>query len=107
MYEHPQLESADAKLTYPKYTGRKPREQKDVRRLTAVAGTQLEYTMHLNKPVAQARLVAADDSMVIELKTNPKEPVALLPGHVLTRTGVYKLELVDAAKRQNKYSPQF
>ena len=107
VYEHPQLESADAKLTYPKYTGRKPREQKDVRRLTAVAGTQLEYTMHLNKPVAQARLVAADDSMVIELKTNPKEPVALLPGHVLSRTGVYKLELVDAAKRQNKYSPQF
>jgi len=107
VYEHPQLESADAKLTYPKYTDRKPREQKDVRRLTAVAGTQLEYTMHLNKPVAQARLVAADNSMVIELKTNPKEPVALLPGHVLSRTGVYKLELVDAAKRQNKYSPQF
>ncbi len=106
VYEHPELESADAKLTYPKYTGRKPREQKDVRRLTAVAGTQLEYTMHLNKPVAKARLIAADNS-IIELKVNPKEPVALLPGHVLSQTGVYKLELVDAAKRQNKYSPQF
>jgi hypothetical protein len=106
VYEHPQLESADAKLTYPTYTGREPREQKDVRRLTAVAGTQLEYTMHLNKPVAQARLVAADDS-VIELKVAPKEPVALLPGHVLSKPGRYRLKLVDTAKRQNKFPPLF
>jgi len=106
VYEHPALESADAKLTYPKYTAQKPSEQKDVRRLTAVAGTELEYTMHLNKTVIKAQLVAADNS-VIELKVNPKEPIALLPGHVLSQTGVYKLELVDAAKRHNKYSPQF
>ncbi|MBL69729.1 MAG: hypothetical protein CMO74_15010 [Verrucomicrobiales bacterium] len=106
VYEHPVLESADAKLTFPKYTGREPREQKDVRRLTAVAGTQLEYTMHLNKPVAQARLVAADDS-VIELKPEAGQPLARLPVHVLKKTGVYRLELVDNAERKNKYAPQF
>ena len=106
VYEHPALESADAKLTFPKYTGRKPREQKDIRRLTAVAGTQLEYTMHLNKPVAQARLVAADDS-VIELKPEKGQPLARLPGHVLKKTGIYRLELVDNAERKNKYAPQF
>src|SRR6185295_19477489 len=56
-FEFPRLERADAKLTFPEYTGLTEKTIEDTRRISAVEGTALDYTFHLNKPVKSARLV--------------------------------------------------
>ena len=57
VFEYPALVQADATLTYPAYTKLPERAVKDTRRLTVIEGTRLAYRLHLNKPVASARLV--------------------------------------------------
>ncbi len=108
VYEHPTLETADAKLTYPAYTKLPANTVKDTRRLSAVAGTRLEYTFHLNKPVARARLVPVSENAgtPIDLLVDPAQPVAQLPLYALGQSQTWKLELADAAGRANKLAPR-
>ncbi|MEW6307394.1 MAG: hypothetical protein AB1705_28415, partial [Verrucomicrobiota bacterium] len=51
VFEYPALERADAKLEYPEYTKLQPKVIEETRRVSAVEGTKLEYTLRLNKPV--------------------------------------------------------
>ncbi|SVA91121.1 uncharacterized protein METZ01_LOCUS143975, partial [marine metagenome] len=105
VFEYPELERADATLTYPAYTGIPERTVEDTRRLSVVEGTRLAYRFHLNKPVASARLVGENNESV-ELDAHPEQPLVELPPLVLTKTRKWKLELVDAAGRTNKISPR-
>jgi len=105
VFEYPELERADATLSYPAYTGIPERTVEDTRRLSVVEGTRLTYRFHLNKPVAAARLVGENNESV-ELDAHPEQPLAELPPLVLTKTMKWKLELVDAAGRTNKISPR-
>lgn len=56
-FEFPRLERADARVTFPEYTGLPEKTIEDTRRVSAVEGSELDYTFHLNKPVASATLV--------------------------------------------------
>lgn len=101
VFDFPRLERADAQLTYPAYTGLAPKQIADTRRVTAVEGTTLEYTFKLNKPVAAARLIARDKS-VIDLQPAPAGAATLQLKTTLDQSQRYELQLVDAAGRTNK-----
>ena len=89
MFEHPQLDRADADLTYPDYTGLPAKRIEDTRRITAVEGSQLELTLQLNKPVQSALLVdKKDEENVLQLSTDPGRAMAeltLLTARSMTR----------------------
>jgi hypothetical protein len=101
VFDYPELQQADARLTYPDYTGLPPKTIEDTRHISAVEGTQLDYTFQLNKAVASARLLSRDDSVApIPLATTNSNVLSLsLP---LAESGSYTLELVDGDGRKNR-----
>lgn len=104
VFEFPALVRADAALRYPAYTGMTNRMIRDALRVSAVAGSHLGYTLQLNKPVVRARLAGAEQSLRLVAQSNA---VAMLPEFLLTNSGRYALELVDAEGRSNKYATEF
>ena len=126
-FEFPRLERADAKVTFPEYTGLPEKTIEDTRRVSAVEGSVLDYTFHLNKPVKSATLIEvrsrrreeADSASDLGL-TNPPPHVggyALLAdtnrpniyssNFKLEKSGRYELILVDDSGRTNKVPPLF
>ena len=106
VYEHPRLERADALITYPAYTELSPKRIEDTKRVSAVEGSTVELTLQLNKPVASARLVAKDQSIVPLLVVTNQAQVQLKDFRLET-SQKYELQLVDADGRSNKLSAQF
>jgi hypothetical protein len=104
VFEYPTLVRSDAKLTFPNYTSLEERLIQDVRRISAVVGTQLELLCYLNKPVASARLVAKDGES-IELQMANEAESMYSTSIVLTESKRFELELVDADGRKNKQPP--
>ncbi len=106
VFEHPRLERADAQLTFPSYTRLPDKKIEDTRRVSALEGTRLAWTLQLNKPVVSANLVARDHTLV-PLSTDPARPRAMLTNFVLAASQAYELQLVDAEGRTNKVPAQF
>src|SRR5712692_2101623 len=106
VFEHPRLERADARITYPDYTGLTEKEIKDTRRVTAVEGSQLDVSFFLKKPVASAKMIAGDKS-VVPLATDTNKPIAALNPFTIAASQTYELQLVDAEGRTNKVPAQF
>lgn len=104
LFEYPRLLRGDARLVYPSYTGLEPREIQDVRRVTAVEGSELTITCHLNKNVALATLVGRDQPD-IELEPDPSDEYRYRATWQLIESGRYRLRLVDREGREGK-SPQ-
>ena len=107
VFEHPKLERADVKIKYPAYTQLPEKSIEDTRRVSAVEGSTLNYTLQLNKPVKYARLVPKLEGEPVPLGTDATKAFATLPAYVLTNSQSYMLELVDADGRSNKLSAQF
>ena len=106
VFEYPQLKRADAKLVFPEYTSMKEIIVEDVRRITAVEGTQLTLTCLLNKPVAQANLVG-EDGESLALSADDEQPGVYVVRMTLTESRRFKLRLVDEEARTNKHPPKF
>lgn len=107
VFEHPRLERADADITYPDYTHLHPKNIPDSRRISAVQGSRVDYSLRLNKPVVRAALVAKGDSGErIELATSD-EPAVRLTGFELAKSATYDLLLVDAEGLTNKVQSSF
>jgi hypothetical protein len=104
VFDYPALVRADASLAYPAYTGLTNKTIPDTRRVSAVEGTRLTYTMQLNKPVRRARLVGGEKSLELVLQSNA---VAVLPAYPLTNSGRFILALEDAEGRTNKFPADF
>lgn len=100
VFEYPRLEKADARLTYPSYTGLEPRTINDVRTLSVVEGTELTLLCHLNKPVTEA-LLTEDKHEAIVLTAVPGDKPTYQAVIPCDETRRLKLELVDAAGRKN------
>jgi len=109
VFEHPKLERADAKLQFPAYTQLPEKTIEDTRRISAVEGSTLGYTLQLNKPVKSARLVPRrrDGGEPIALAVDDAKPFATFANFPLVASATYALELVDADGRSNKVSAQF
>ncbi len=106
VFEHPRLERADAKIHFPEYTGIAEKEFKDTHRISAVEGSRLDLSLQLNKPVATARLIGKDHSVVL-LVPDTNQPSASLKGLAIDSSKTYSLELVDLEGRTNKVPAQF
>src|SRR5690606_8058707 len=70
IFEYPELLRSDAILTFPQYTDMPTKEIENVRRVTAVEGTELAWICHLNKAVLVAQLVDGA-GRVTQLKPHP------------------------------------
>lgn len=108
VFEHPRMTRSDVELSFPEYTHLPDKRIEDTRRVSAVEGTTLDFSLQLNKPVASARLVARDaQKTVVPLTVSPDAAVATLPGFVPTESQSYDLQLVDAEGRTNKVASSF
>ena len=105
-FEFPRLEHADAKVTFPEYTGLPEKTIEDTRRVSAVEGSALDYTFHLNKPVTSATLVPKDGPQISVL-ADTNRPNVYVSNFKLEKSGRYELILVDDAGRTNKLPPLF
>jgi hypothetical protein len=124
-FDYPRLERADAKVTYPAYTGQAEKTIEDTRRVSAVEGSVLDYTFHLNKPVKSATLVPigsrrGNEADGTNRQINPpphvggyalladtNRPNVYVSNFKLERSGRYELILVDDVGRTNKIQPLF
>ncbi|MEO6035090.1 MAG: hypothetical protein ABIQ35_07540 [Verrucomicrobiota bacterium] len=104
VFDFPALQRADAHLQFPAYTSLTNKTIPDTRRVSAVEGTRLNYIFQLNKPVARARLVGPERTLVLSLRSNA---VAALNDFTITNSARYRLELVDAEGRTNKTPVEF
>jgi hypothetical protein len=104
VFDFPALTRADAALHYPDYTGLTNKTIPDTRRISAVEGTLLSYTLQLNKPVVRARFVGKEQSLPLIVQTNA---VATLDPIALSKDARYLLELLDADGRTNKTPTEF
>jgi hypothetical protein len=104
VFDYPSLVRADALLRFPDYTGLTNKTIIDTRRVSAVEGTRLTYTLQFNKPVARARWVGREQSLPLTLQSNA---MAVLADFPLTRSARYSLALEDAAGRTNKFPADF
>jgi hypothetical protein len=106
VFDYPRLDRADARLTYPAYTGLEVRSVDDTRRVTAVEGTRLEYTLHFNKPIVAAHWTAPDDSTLF-LEPDPERPQIAHLTLPLQASGRYGLIAFDDAGRTNRTATEF
>lgn len=105
-FEFPRLEKADAKVTFPDYTSLPEKTIEDTRRVSAVEGSALDYTFHLNKPVKSATLVPKTGPQIPVL-ADTNRPNVYVSNFKLEKSGRYELILVDDAGRTNKVLPLF
>jgi hypothetical protein len=104
VFDYPALLRADAALVYPRYTHLTNKTIVDTRRVSAVEGTRLTYTLQLNKPVKRAKLAGAGESLELAVGSNS---VALLSDWPLTNSVKLSLALEDADGRTNKFAEEF
>jgi hypothetical protein len=104
VFDFPALTRADASLNFPAYTSLTNQIIRDTRRVSAVEGTRLTYTLLLNKPVVSARFIGKEHTLTLTAQSNS---IALLNDFALTNTARYSLELVDADGRTNKNPTEF
>jgi len=104
IFDYPALTRADADLRFPDYTGLTNQTIPDTRRITAVEGTHLTYTLELDKPVTRARLIGKEQTLSLSVQSNA---VATLTDLTLTNSARYSLELMDTEGRTNKTPVEF
>jgi hypothetical protein len=105
-YVHPALERADAEITPPAYANQETKKLENVQKVSLLEGSNLAWTMKVNKPVAAAELFGEDES-VIPLTPSPEDPTVLVAAHEPKETRKYRLHLVDEKERSNQRPPWF
>jgi hypothetical protein len=106
VFEYPRLDRADARLVYPEYTGLEPRTLDDTRRITAVEGTRLEYTLLFNKSITNAYWTNPNDHP-IPLDPDPDRPQVQRLSMTLEESRRYGLTAFDEAGRSNRIAADF
>ncbi|MEM7010440.1 MAG: hypothetical protein AAF585_03050, partial [Verrucomicrobiota bacterium] len=106
IYVHPELEQADVTIKPPEYTEQEDKTIKDVRKLTALEGSDLDFEFKVNKPVEAAELFGEDES-IIPLEPSEEDPTILVAKFQPEKSQKYRLHLVDDADRANKAPPWF
>lgn len=104
VFDLPALVRGDAALEFPAFTGLEPKTIGDTRRVSAVEGTRLAYSIETNKPVREASLRAEDGAVV------PLTPVDTARTRFRWLTTIennsrFTLHLTDDAGRDNRDPP--
>jgi hypothetical protein len=101
VFDYPAIVRSDALIQPPSYSGLPAKEIIDTRRVTVAEGTQLTWTIQVNKPL-QKVFLTDDKQTEIELSVSPDDPLRYQSQHLLERSTRWKLKLVDSAGRENK-----
>ncbi len=111
VFDYPDLVRTDAKLDFPDYTKLADKVVQDVRRLSAVEGTDIEFSFYVNKSLAEATLIPFGPN-----KESPLAPISLQKSLTDARklttnlklldSAKYELKLVDADGRENRVPPK-
>jgi hypothetical protein len=105
VFEYPELDRADAKLVFPRFTALPPKTVEDIRHITAVEGTEVSLICRLNKEVASAKLVDEHGrELVLKPQTDAKH--AYQTTLTLTDPKHYRVQLVDKEGRSNKLTAE-
>ena len=110
IFEYPALVRADAELDFPEYTKMENKTVQDVRRVSAVEGTQVELSFFLNKEGTTATLVpkAESDSAgenSIKLVPDSSDPKRMTAQIEMIESSKFELLLVDQDGRENRVPP--
>ena len=103
-FEFPLLLQADATITPPAYLKEEPKTVADTRKITVMEGSEVAWSLKVNKPVAAAELFGEDKS-IIALEPSSDDPTILIANHVPEESQKYRVHLVDGADRANKRPP--
>ncbi|PQO28851.1 hypothetical protein [Blastopirellula marina] len=108
VFEYPLLLQTDAKLVFPSYTGQEEKFIQDVRRVSAVEGSELTLYCKVNKPLASARFVeqTKEGEETIELAADSTDPLTYSTKLIVDRSRELTLHLTDDAGRTNKHPPE-
>ncbi len=106
IYVHPELENADVTISPPKYAKLETKTLKDVRKVTALEGSELDFAFKINKEVSDAELFG-EDGEIIPLIADPEDPTRLTAKFRPEKEKKYRLHLVDSDERANKTPPWF
>ncbi len=106
VFDYPALVQSDAELDYPDYTELPNRVIKDTRRITAVEGTDLTYSLVLNKAIEEGKFVGRDGS-IIDLVADPDRSHTYRVEFPLLESNHYELALRDGEGRTNRISGDF
>jgi len=101
VYDLPRMVRGDAALDYPDFTGLEARTIEDTRRISAVEGTRLDYTVLTNKPVRDAYLRAKDGATVPLTPANP-ERTRFTVGMTIAESARYTVQLTDDDGRTDR-----
>ncbi len=101
VFEYPQLVRSDAEVLPPTYTGIEPKRIEDTVRVTVVEGTDLSWSLLLNKPNIVATLIELSGEE-LPLKVDPGNPLQHNVRQVVVTNKRWKLKLVDDSGRENK-----
>ncbi len=129
VFEFPKMIRADATLRFPAYTRLAEKQLTDIRRVSAVEGTDIEFLIYLNKSIASAVLVPTKNAPAVlprlssdgaSTETAPvveQLPLVLQPDKVdprkwtgrltMLESAKFELRLVDTEGRENQTPPQF
>ncbi|MDF1826209.1 MAG: hypothetical protein P1U68_16300 [Verrucomicrobiales bacterium] len=106
VFEFPALVQADALITPPAYLKQDPIEKLDTQKIVVMEGSQVEWRIRVNKPLAAAELFG-EDKTTIPLLADPADPTLLTAGQHPLKSQRYRLHLVDDHERANKRPPWF
>jgi hypothetical protein len=103
VFEYPELDRADAKLVFPRFTSLAPKTVEDIRHITAVEGTEVSLLCRLNKDVASAKLVDEQGHELV--LTRQKDGNHVYQTRLtLIDPRRYRVQLTDSEGRSNKVS---
>jgi len=105
VFEYPELDRADAKLVFPRFTSLPPKTVEDIRHITAVEGTAVSLVCRLNKDVASAKLVD-EKGQELALTRQKDGNHAYQASLTLTDPKRYRVQLVDNEGRSNKLTAE-
>jgi len=104
VYELPRVERTDVTVTPPKYAGQEPVTTRDVRKVTALEGSDVAFSLTVNHPVTAAELYG-EDGKSIPLVASKEDPRVLTATVQPDADRRYRVHLVDAADRVNADPP--
>jgi hypothetical protein len=106
VFEFPRLVRCDADLQYPTYTQMPAKTLQDIRRISAVVGSEVTLKFFVNKPIASAKLQPDDDAAVeIELTQAATDPLLWTTTFNVEQSQKFRLDLIDNQGRANKFPP--
>ncbi len=103
VFEYPQMVQADAQLTYPEYTKQPVKQIANTRRVSVVEGTQVDWHLHLNKPVIRAWL-EDEDGQTVQLSPDKANSQTFHANVIPAKDRRWSVHLVDERQRTNQNS---